>query len=119
MATITPVNLSPVTERTGGTTVGQAVATFTPAGGGDNVLLTGTYLILEFTTTGTGITVTLDSVELSSYGTDVNPTIVLSATDHQKMLLYIPDLRFVQPTGASVPGSLGLTYTAVTGLTVG
>src|SRR4051812_7578244 len=113
MATITPVTLSPVTERTGGTTVGQAGAPFTPAGGGDNVLLTGNYLVLEFTTAGTGSTITLDSVELSSYGTDVNPTMVLSSTDHQKMLLYIPDLRFVQPAGAGVPGSLGLTYSSV------
>jgi hypothetical protein len=117
MATINPVLLSPVTERTGGTTVGQAVATFTPAGGGDNIMLQGTYVLISFATAGTAITVTFDSVELSSYGTDVNPTMVLSATDYQEILLYVPDARFIQPSGAGVPGSLGLSYTAVTSLT--
>lgn len=117
MATITPVTLTPITERSGGTTVGQAVATFTPAGGGDNILATGTWLLIEYTTAGTGITVTFDSVELSSYGTDVNPTMVLAATDHQKILIYVPDQRFLQPSGAGVPGSVGVSYTAVTNLT--
>jgi hypothetical protein len=117
MATITPLTLTPITERTGGTVVGQVAASFTPAGGGDNVLATGTWLGLEFSTSGTAVTVTMDSVELSSYGTDVNPTIVLAATDHQKVLIYVPDQRFLQPAGASVPGSVGLTYSAVTGLT--
>lgn len=116
MATITPLNLNPITERTGGTTVGQLSAAFTPAGGGDNILLNGTYLLLEYTTSGTAITITLDSVELSSYGTDVNPTIVMGTTEHWKALFYIPDLRFVQPSGAGVPGSLAVTYSAVTNL---
>ncbi len=117
MATITPVNLTPVRGTTGGTAVGQAVATFTPSGGGDNILLNGTWLVLEFTTAGTALTVTLDSVLQSSYGTDVNPVITMTTTDHQKLLLYIPDFRFVQPSGSSVPGSLALTYSAVTNLT--
>lgn len=119
MATITPLNLTPVTERTGGTVVGQQAGSggFTPNAGGDNVLANGTYLELEFATSGTAVTITLDSVELSSYGTDVNPTVVLAATDRQWLLVYVPDQRFLQPSGAGVPGSVGLTYTAVTGLT--
>lgn len=117
MATITPVTLTPITERSGGTVLGQAVATFTPAGGGDNVLATGTWLLVSFTTTGTASTLTFDSVELSSYGTDVNPTMVLAATDHQQMLIYVPDQRFLQPTGAGVPGSVGISYSSVVGLT--
>jgi hypothetical protein len=117
MATITPVTLTPVTERSGGTTLGQAVASFTPAGGGDNILATGTWLLISFNTAGTGATITFDSVELSSYGTDVNPTMVLSATDYQEMLIYVPDQRFLQPSGAGVPGSVGVTYSSVTTLT--
>lgn len=117
MAVITPVTLNPVRAATGGTTVGQVVASFTPAGGGDFIVCNGTWLMLEFSTAGTGITVTLDSVTLSSYGTDVNPTIVLGTTDHQKIALYIPDLRFIQPSGSSNPGTLALTYSAVTNLT--
>ncbi len=117
MALITPVTLNPVSGRTGGTAIGQVVASFTPAGGGDFIALNGQWLILEFSTAGTGITVTLDSVTPSSYGTDVNPVITLGTTDHQKIALYVPDLRFVQPAGSSNPGYLGLTYSAVTNLT--
>jgi hypothetical protein len=117
MATITPVGYQPISARTGAT-AGQAVPSNAASGGGDNVLASGTWLLLSFATTGTASVVTIDSVAPSNYGTDVNVTVTMGATDYQEVMIYLPDLRFIQPAGAGVPGSVALTYTSVVGLTV-
>lgn len=115
MATITPLTLNPLSESYGSATAGQTVTPATPAGGGDNVMLSGAYTIIRFETTGTGTVVTLDSVELSNFGGDVNITVTLAATAISVIAIK-GDPRFKQPT--VVPGSVALSYTSVVGMNV-
>lgn len=115
MATITPQLLNAVDENYGAATAGQVAAPTAGGGGGDTVPLIGSEVILIFRTTGTASTVTLDSVVLSNYGTDVNITVVLAATDAQWVRIKV-DERFKQVSGNV--GNLNLSYTSVTGLTV-
>jgi len=115
MATVNPMAYTPLSESYGSATAGQVVTAVTPAGGGDNVMLQGSYTFLRFQTTGTGSTITLDSVELSNFGSDVNVTITMSATQIQKVAIK-NDPRFKQTSG--VAGSLALSYTSVTGMTL-
>jgi hypothetical protein len=115
MATITPALLTPVDENTGGTAIGQAAGWTAAAGGGDTVPLLGSEVILRFRTTGTVAVVTFDSVELSSYGTDVNPAVSLAATDEQEVRIKV-GTRFKQVSGNV--GNLNLSYSSVVGLSV-
>jgi hypothetical protein len=115
MATITPLGLTPLSSQYGSATAGQVITPATPNIGGDTVPLTGAYVLLRFQTTGTGTVVTLDSVELSNFGTDVNVTITLTATQIQKVAIKT-DTRFKQTAGNI--GNLNLTYTSVATLTL-
>lgn len=83
----------------------------TPAGGGDSFDNDGRTFVI-FKTTGTAITVTFDSLVLSNYGTDVNPTVALGATATTIVGPFDP-ARFNDANGR-----VGMTYTAVTGMTV-
>jgi hypothetical protein len=115
MAVITPTGHSPLSAQWGQPTAGQVVTPATPNIGGDTVPLQGTYVLLRFQTTGTATVITLDSVELSNFGTDVNVTITMTATQIQNVAIKT-DSRFKQTTGNV--GNLNLSYTSVTGLTL-
>ena len=115
MAIVTPLGLTPLSSSYGSATAGQAVTPVTPAGGGDAVALAGSYTLLRFQTTGTGTVITFDSVELSNFGSDVNVTVTLTATQIMKVAVKT-DARFKQTAGNI--GHLNLTYTSVVGLTL-
>jgi hypothetical protein len=97
---------------------GQAPGVIAAPANGDLVpISSGRGTLLMFRTTGTGSTVTLNSMVLSSYGTDVDITVTLAATDFQ--FVWIPNDgsgRFDQ--GGANAGLLSLNYSSVTGLTV-
>ncbi len=113
MANIDPMALTPVSSQYGSITAGQIVTPSTPAGGGDAVGLQGSYTFLRFQTTGTGATITMNSLDLSSFGTDVDVTITMAATQIRKVAIK-NDTRFKDPTS----GRLGLSYTSVVGLSL-
>lgn len=115
MATYTPTLVPPLSATYGSTTTGTAATVITPNAGGDSIQLIGTYVILRFATSGTGSTITFDSVVPSNQGTDVNVTATLGATATQKVIVDV-DARFKQQSGNI--GYLNLTYTSVTGMTI-
>lgn len=115
MATLTPLAATPLSRTYGSTTAGQIMTPVTPAGGGDTLPLLGSDVILRFQTTGTASTITLDSVELSNFGQDVNVTIAMAATEIRWQAITV-DSRFKQTAGNI--GNLNLTYTSVTGMTL-
>lgn len=70
--------------------------------------------LLAFRTAGTGITVTLDSVAPTQYGTDVNVTVVLAATDEQWVFIDNDGYsRFDQGPGANL-GFIAVSYSVTT-----
>jgi hypothetical protein len=113
MANVDPLNLTPLSSQYGSITAGQVVTPVTPAGGGDAVGLQGAYTLLRFQTTGTASTITFDSVQLSSFGTDVDITIAMAATQIRKVAIK-NDSRFVN----AATGRLGVSYSSVVGLTM-
>jgi len=115
MAIITPLGLNPLSSSYGSATAGQAVTPVTPAGGGDSVALSGSYTLLRFETTGTASVITLDSVELSNFGSDVNVTVTMGATEIRKVAIK-NDQRFKQTSGNV--GHLNLSYTSVAALNI-
>lgn len=115
MAAIAPLTLNPLSEQYGSATAGQVVTPATPAGGGDSVVLAGSLLILRFETTGTLSVITLDSVELSNFGSDVNVTVTMTATQIQAVAIKT-DPRFKQTAGNI--GSLNLSYSSVVGMNI-
>lgn len=116
MATLT-APIPPVLSKlfTGSTNIGQAVGYVAANAGGDMFPISGQGILFSAKTSGTGSTITIDSVLLSSYGDDKNPTLVLAATDEQHVFIK-NDGRFDQ--GGVNAGLVAVTYTAVTGLTV-
>jgi hypothetical protein len=116
MATYTPVNVPAMTETYGSTTTGTVVAVITPNAGGDSIQLIGDNVTLRFATTGTGSTITFDSVDPSNQGTDVNVTLTMGATQVQYVKFAASDSRFKQQSGNV--GYVNLTYTSVTGMTI-
>lgn len=115
MATLTPLAYTPLSETYGSPTAGQAVTPITPAGGGDTVPLQGSFTFIRIQTTGTATVMTLDSVELSNFGSDVNVTVTPGATGIMKLAIK-NDPRFKQTSGNV--GNLNLTYTSVTGVSL-
>lgn len=111
MATITPMAYTPLSDSYGSATAGQPVTPATPNIGGDTIPLQGAYTFIRIQTAGTGGTVTLDSVELSNFGTDVNVAITMTATQIQKVCIK-NDQRFKQTSGNV--GNLNLSYSSVT-----
>jgi hypothetical protein len=118
VATLTRVTLVPVGSTFTGVPCGQAAGYQAASGGGDLIpISSGRGTIIRFKTTGTGSTITLDSVVATAYGTDVNPQLTMAATDEQEV--FIPNdggNRFdQQPTN---PQLLAVTYSSVVGLSV-
>jgi hypothetical protein len=110
MALVSPMGLVPLSESYGSLTAGQPATTVTAAGGGDFVAIQGSYLLLRFQTAGTITVITLGSVELSNFGSDVDVTVTMTATQVQYVLIK-NDPRFKQTSGNV--GYLALTYTSV------
>jgi hypothetical protein len=71
------------------------------------VPLSGQAVLFSIKTTGTAVTATLDSVAPSSYGTNVDITMVLAATDEQHILIK-NDGRMDQ--GSVNAGLMAITY---------
>lgn len=115
MALITPAPLTVARLSYGGLTIGDVETPIvTPAGGGDFVQMLGDYLMFVFATTGTGSTITYDSVQPSDQGQDTNVTTVMAATERRRVTFKC-DNRFKQQVTNA--GYLGLTYTSVAALT--
>jgi hypothetical protein len=113
VSTLTRTTFTPVGSTFQGTSAGQAAGWQNAGAGGDLIPISsgrGTVLRFRTTAAGTAITVTLDSVVQTAYGTDVNPAISLATTDEQEV--FIPNDgvgRFdQQPTNT---GYLSVTYT--------
>jgi hypothetical protein len=85
--------------------------TTTPAGGGDAFDNDGRTIFIA-KTAGTVITLTFDSLVPSNYGTDVNYVVATPATGNTFIGPFDPS-RFNDANGR-----VGVTYSAVTGLTV-
>jgi len=115
MAVVNPMGLIPLSESYGSAAAGQPVTAVTPNIGGDSVNLQGSYVFLRFQTTGTASVVTLDSVQLSNFGSDVNVTVTMGATQIQKVAVKT-DNRFKQTAGNV--GALNLSYTSVAGMSL-
>lgn len=116
MANYTPDASVLLGDTYGSPTAGETPTAITPAGGGDFIALIGRETVLWFVTTGTGSTVTFDSVKPSDQGSDENVTATLPATGVRRVAFDASDTRFKQ-TSAPI-GYLGLTYTSVVGLTI-
>lgn len=113
MSTLTRVTFVPVGAAFSGVPAGQAAGWQNAAGGGDLVPISsgrGTILRFKTAAAGTTVVVTLDSVVLGAYGSDVNPTITLATTDEQELFIVNDGSnRFdQQPTN---PQLLSMTYT--------
>lgn len=94
------------------TTAGLAASFVAAAVGGDKAL-PGATSILRVKNDGVGsINVTLDSVALSNFGTDVN-VVVAVAAGAEKDILLSPASRFAGPDGM-----VSIAYSGVTDVTV-
>jgi hypothetical protein len=116
MTAYTPTLVAEMSENYGATTFGTTIAAITPNSGGDSFQLIGDTLNLVFVTSGTAITVTADSVDVSNYGADQNVTSVLPATGFVFAAFDANVSRWKQVSGNI--GYLNLSYTVVTGLTI-
>jgi hypothetical protein len=92
---------------TGSAGVGQSAGWVSPTTGGDLIPVTGQGTIFRVKTVGTAVTVTINSVRLTNYGTDVDQTLVLAATDEQEVLIK-NDGRYDQ--GGANTGLCAVTY---------
>lgn len=84
------------------------------AGGGDTVAPGDTTFVHVKNASVGSITVTVDSVAASSYGTDVDLVVAIAA-GAEKMIGPLPASRFAQTT----TGLVNISYSGVTSLTVG
>lgn len=117
MATLARVTLVEVGQSYTSATAGQAAGYQAASGGGDSVpISSGRGTVIRFKTTGTVSTITLDSVRTSSYGTDVNVTITMAATDEQEV--YIPNDGSGRWDTAAQAGLIAITYSSVVGLSI-
>jgi hypothetical protein len=117
MATLTAPVVTVLSKAfTGGTNQGQASGFVPATTGGDMFPISGQGILLTYRTAGTAITVTINSVALSSYGDDKDITMVLAATDEQEVFIK-NDGRFDQ--GGVNAGLVAVTYSgAITTQTV-
>ena len=105
MATLTAVQV---------TNAGVAGALAAASAGGDKVAPAGILWLEVANGGGSPITVTVDSVLPSNFGTDVN--LVVSVTNGQRRLINLSEAgRLTNPTD----GLIAWTYSAVTSVTVG
>lgn len=113
MATLTRVTLIGIGASFVGAVAGQVNGWQNAAPGGDLVPISsgrGTILRFKTVAAGTSVVITLDSVVLTAYGSDVNPVITLATTDEQEVFIINDGSnRFdQQPTN---PQLLSMTYT--------
>lgn len=115
MATL-PTTIPPILNRsfTGGSS-GQAAGWAAATGAGDMIPVTGRGTIFRVKSTGTGVTVTLNSIVLSNYGADQDITLTLAATDEQEVFVQ-NDGRFDQ--GGVNAGLMAVTYSQVVGVSI-
>ncbi len=118
MATLTRVTLVPVGSTYASGTAGQAAGWQAVGGSGDLIpISSGRGTIVRFKSAGTASTITLDSVVPSNYGTDVNVTVSLGATDEQEVFIVNDGPgRFDQGGGSA--GLLAVSYSATTNVSV-
>jgi hypothetical protein len=116
MASYTPDVSSPLSNTTGGTVAGETPTPITPNVAGDSIALVGNRVTLWFVTTGTGATVTIDSVRPSDQGNDNNMVVTLPATGVRRVIVDATVDRFKQVSGNV--GYMNLTYSSVTGVTM-
>jgi hypothetical protein len=110
MATL-PITVPPIANLTftGATNQGQAAGWVAVTPAGDLIPVTGRGTVFRVKSVGTAVTVTLNSVRLNNYGTDVDVTMVLAATDEQEIFVQ-NDGRFDQ--GGVNTGLMAVTYSA-------
>ena len=94
---------------TGATNQGQSAGWTAVTPAGDLIPVTGRGTIFRVKSVGTAVTVTINSVRLTSYGTDVDQTLVLAATDEQEVFIQ-NDGRYDQ--GGANTGLAAVTYSA-------
>lgn len=118
MATLTRTQLPSLGATFSGGTSGQAAGFVAASGGGDLIpISSGRGTVFRVKSTGTAVTVTIDSVVPSQYGTDQNIVLTLAATDEQEV--FIPNDgvgRFDQ--GGANAGLMSVTYSQVVGVSV-
>lgn len=110
MATLTAPIVTVLSKNfTGAAAQGQAAGFVSPTTGGDMFPISGQGILLTFKTVGTALTITINSVLPSNYGTDQDVTLVLGATEEQEVFIK-NDGRFEQ-TGVN-KGLVACTYSA-------
>lgn len=114
MAQLTRVTMPGIGSQFVGAVAGTSPAWAAMVNGDLFPISSGRGSLLGFRTAGTVITITLNSVILTAYGTDVDPVITMGATDEQ--WVWIPNDgvgRFDQGAGANA-GFMAVTYSVVT-----
>jgi hypothetical protein len=118
MATLNRITMPAIDASYQTATAGTSPAWAAGSGGGDKVPIgSGRGTLFGIRTTGTVSTVTLDSVRTSSYGTDVNVTITMGATDEKWVFLFNDGVGRFDAGGADA-GLVNVSYSSVVGLTV-
>lgn len=118
MATLARITMASVDASYQTATAGQSPSWAAASGGGDKIPIgSGSGTLIGFRTAGTGSTVTLDSVRQSNFGTDVNVTITLSATDEKWVFIGNDGVGRFDAGGADV-GLINVSYSSVVTLTV-
>lgn len=100
----------------GGTVAGETPTAITPNIGGDSIALIGNIVTLWWVSTGTGATITFDSVAVSDQGNDNNLVLTQPATGVRRTIFNAAQARFKQIAGNV--GYVNITYSSVTGLTL-
>jgi hypothetical protein len=117
MATLVNKQFVPIGNKTTATTTGRAPGFVAAGAGGDFVPLTGYGVLVQVKNAGgSPVTVTVDSVAPSSYGTDQDITVTVPATTGDMAFVIRNDGRFDQ--GGANAGLAKLTYSGVTSVTV-
>lgn len=116
MASYTPDQATAIGNAFGGTVAGETPTPITPNIGGDSIALVGSKVTLWWVSTGTGATITFDSVSPSDQGNDNNLVLTQPATGVRRVVFDAAAARFKQTSGNV--GYVNITYTAVTGLTL-
>lgn len=93
---------------------GLAPAYSAAAGGGDKVTPGNDTFIHVKNASGSPITVTVDNVTPSNYGTDADLVVSVPATTGDRMIGPLPATRFASLTD----GLVNVTYSGVTSLTI-
>lgn len=113
MATVAGTQLAAVAKATPAAVTPSSPTPFAAASG-DKIPLVGSATIVRYTNGDSSpVTITLDSVRQSDYGTDVNPVVTVAATDFG--MFYIPASAY--PRYADASNTVAVTYSGTTTLT--